>query len=320
MKSTHKVEIVPVHLEKHPNADSLSIVHIFGGYTCVVRTEDWHEGQLAAYIVPDSLVDTSRPEFSFLQEHSRIKVKKIRGIVSMGLLIPAPIGANIGDNVAEQLGVTRYEPPLDLRFTGESVKAPDGYHPTYDVDSLLRYSYVFNEQELVWVTEKIHGANARFCYINGQMYCGSRTHWKKQDQASPWWIALAQHPAVGEFCKNNPDMTVYGEIYGNVQSLKYGLKNTIQIAVFDILLGSIFLDPLEALRIGKSLPWVPLVSHQTPFYLPKLEALAEGRSLMPNANHVREGIVVKPLHERTHPEIGRVCLKLINPTYLEKSQ
>ena len=37
-ESTHRVEIVPVNLEPHPNADTLSIVRVFDGYTCVVRT------------------------------------------------------------------------------------------------------------------------------------------------------------------------------------------------------------------------------------------------------------------------------------------
>jgi len=45
--STHRVEVVPVSLEKHPNADALSVVRVFG-YSVCVRTEDWQEGQLGA--------------------------------------------------------------------------------------------------------------------------------------------------------------------------------------------------------------------------------------------------------------------------------
>ncbi|MBM4258012.1 MAG: hypothetical protein FJ147_19230 [Deltaproteobacteria bacterium] len=76
VKSTHRVEVVPVQLEAHPNADSLSIVRIFDGYTCCVRTADWQDGQLAAYIPPDSVVDSTRPECAFLAGHERIKVRK----------------------------------------------------------------------------------------------------------------------------------------------------------------------------------------------------------------------------------------------------
>ena len=40
MKSTHRVEVVPVLLTPHPNADSLSVVQVFG-YSVCVKTADW---------------------------------------------------------------------------------------------------------------------------------------------------------------------------------------------------------------------------------------------------------------------------------------
>lgn len=47
-------------------------------------------------------------------------------------------------------------------------------------------------------------------------------------------------------------------------------------------------------------------------------ALAEGDSLIPTAKHYREGVVIRPIEERTDVSIGRVCLKLVSATYLEK--
>jgi len=48
--STHKVECFRVeHLEKHPNADTLSIIKVFN-YQAVVRTSDFRIGDLAVYI------------------------------------------------------------------------------------------------------------------------------------------------------------------------------------------------------------------------------------------------------------------------------
>ncbi len=32
--------------------------------------------------------------------------------------------------------------------------------------------------------------------------------------------------------------------------------------------------------------------------------------------HMREGVVVKPLHERTDPKLGRVVLKYVSDLYL----
>lgn len=319
-KSTHKVEVVPIKLEPHPNADSLSIVRVFDGYTCCVRTADWKDGDLAAYVPPDSVVDSSRPEFAFLAGSERIKVKKLRGIVSMGLLVPAPSGANIGDDLADYFGVRHYEPPLPRMFTGgKAENPPEGYRPKYDLDSLRRYAYVFEPGELVWVTEKMHGASARFCWHNDRMYCGSRSEWKREDENNLWWKVLRVHPEIQEFCQKNLDITLYGEVYGQVQDLRYGTgKGEVRFAAFDLLRGSTWVDPQEAREIGNVLPWVPFISCR-PFDLEVILSLAEGESFVPGANHVREGIVVKPIQERNHPEIGRICLKVVGSGYLERS-
>lgn len=315
--STHKVEVVTIKLEPHPNADALSVVRVFGGYTCCVRSSDFNDGDLAAYILPDSVVDTTRPEFSFLGEHSRIRAKKLRGVVSMGLLIHAPPGAQEGDDVADHFGVTHYEPPVSFIMGGDSEPAPAGYHPAYDVDSLRRYHHLFGPGEPVWVTEKIHGANGRFCFVDSKMCCGSKTMWKKREPGSIWWVALAQHPEIACFCEEHPDITVYGEVYGKVQNLNYGIKSGAMIAVFDLLRGTGWINPQEAVDLAPNLPWVPKVG-EFAFDLGLILDCAEGPSLIPGAKHIREGIVVKPIAERQDPEIGRVCLKVVSSAYLEK--
>lgn len=319
-KSTHRVEVVPVQLEAHPNADRLSVVRVFGGYTVCVLTEEWQNQSLGAYIPPDSVVDTSRSEFAFLEGQARIKVKKLRGIVSMGLLMPVPNGAQIGDDLADYFGVTRYEPPLPAEANADTEAPPPGYHPNYDVDSLRRYTHVFEPGELVWATEKLHGANARFCYAGDRMYAGSKTTWKVPNRTNLWWQCLAKYPELEAFCQQHPEITVYGEIYGRVQNLRYGTEaGEIRLAVFDLLRESAWIDPAQARAIAPQLPWIPCVAQNVPFYAEAIFALAEGSSLIEGANHLREGIVVKPIRERTHPEIGRVCLKVVSNSYLEKA-
>lgn len=316
-KSTHRVDVVKVHLEAHPNADSLSVVRVYG-YTVCVRTADWAEGDLGAYVPPDSVVDSSRPEFAFLAGHERIRVKRLRGIISMGLLIKAPGSVREGDDVAEMLEVTHYEPALPLSTWGETESPPAGYRPCYDVESARRYSHAFVAGEIVWVTEKIHGASARYCFSDGRMHAGSRTEWKKESEANLWWRALAVHPEVAAFCKAHPDLTVYAEAYGQIQDLRYGLgKGEVRLAVFDLLEGQRWLDAEEAREVGETLPWVP-VTKVCAFDYDAICVLAEGPSLVPGADHIREGVVVKPLCERTHLEVGRVNLKIVGNGYLER--
>lgn len=315
----HTCDVVLVKLEPHPNADSLSLVMV-GDFQCAVRTSDWKDGDLAIYIPPDSIVPETK-EFEFLGKHRRIKARKLRGEWSVGLLMPAPTDANLGDDYMERLGIVHYEPQVHGNFTtgGDNVTPPQGFFPTYDVLNFRKYSRFFTEGEEVIVTEKIHGANARFICIDDVVFCGSRRFWKKEDPNNLWWKALYQNPALEAWLRHHQDLMVYGEVFGQVQNLKYGSTDgRIFFAAFDILSGSRWLDFDESREIGAPLSWVPLV-YRGPFDKEKIMELAEGDSRWPGASHYLEGVVVKPVHERTNRKIGRVQLKVVGNRYLSKS-
>lgn len=334
-KSTHKVEVVRLGpLEKHPNADKLEIAKIFG-YTVCCQIGNFKEGMLAAYIPPDSVVPNT-PEFSFLNGHFRIKVKKLRGIVSQGFLIPAPEGAKEGDNVAEIVGVTHYDPPEPMSTGGDAEKAPPGYRPAYDVDSFFRYGHLFKPGETVVVTEKIHGASARYGWHDGRLYCGSRTEWKKEDSTNLWWKAANNTPELAKFCEANPDLTVYGEVFGQVQDLKYGAKpGEVFFRAFDLMRGNQWVSWAESMELTRhnecgtvggpgyegvmpTLPWVPII-YIGEYDESYIRSLADGESQIKGAKNIREGVVVKPMIERTDPAIGRVQLKIVSDVYLERA-
>jgi RNA ligase (TIGR02306 family) len=315
----HTCDVVKVKLETHPNADSLSLVHV-GDFQCVVKTENWKDGDLAVYIPPDSVVPETK-EFEFLGNHRRIKAKKLRGKWSVGLLIPAKPGDKVGDDCMERLGIIHYEPQIHGHFTtgGDNVMPPPGFFPKYDVFNFRKYSQLFQDGEEVITTEKLHGASCRFTCINDIMYCGSRNFWKYEDPKNLWWKALSNCPVLDAWLRHHQDLAVYGEVFGNVQNLKYGATNgQIYFAAFDILRGDTWLDFDEARGIGAPLPWVPLV-FRGKFDKAQILELAEGDSKWPGASHYLEGVVVKPVHERTDKEIGRLQLKIVGNRYLSKS-
>jgi RNA ligase (TIGR02306 family) len=175
----------------------------------------------------------------------------------------------------------------------------------------------------VFVSEKVHGANGRFTYLeDGGFFCGSRTEWKQESADNLWWRALRETQGLRDFLTAHPGVTVYGEVYGQVQDLRYGTKRgEVRFAAFDILAGSEWKDPIAARDLSTpfGLPWVPTIAAAIPFELDRILELAEGPSLVPGADHVREGCVVKPLHERTDPIVGRVCLKVIGNGYMERA-
>lgn len=311
---------------------------------------------------PIVLLVWSKPEFTFLAHeaksdgHYRVKAKKLRGVISFGLLVPAPIGFNVGDDVAEHLGVEHYEPPIagttDAMVGGDVASPPKVCAVKYDLDSFRRYCSVFRDGEMVVITEKLDGANARYVYHDGEMHCGSRTEWKKQftsydhvtvesltskgvssdripeileklksrsKQKSMWWELLERTPSLEKFCRDHPDVVVYGEIYGSVNQIKYGIGAN-RFAAFDVLDHGQWLNYSEARNCVGDVPWVPVLSKNVPYSFDLVCSLAEGFTTVEGAatGVIREGCVVRPVAERRNNVIGRVCLKCVSGAYLEK--
>ena len=170
--------------------------------------------------------------------------------------------------------------------------------------------------EPVLVTEKIHGANARYLFDGGTFYMGSRTRWLRPDASHQWRRAADADARIEAWCRAHPGVVLYGEVYGPVQSLKYG--GQLAFAAFAASDKGEWIDTITLLD-DPSLPTVPLLYRGA--YSPSVLALAENDSTVPGANagHMREGIVIVPERERRDERIGRVALKYISNRYWESA-
>lgn len=337
--SIHEAKVVKIQKRPHPDADTLSLTNALG-YTVVVKSDMWEDGQLAVFVEPDTFVDTNRPEFNFLANDAKysingkkeekgsyalIRAKKLRKVVSYGLLVPAPEGAKEGDDCYETLGLVHYQPgEEDEDNVVLNTLAPPCYYVKYDVESLLKNKYEFQEDEPVVVTPKLHGTSFRMVYVNDEFYVGSRKLWYTIDENNLYCNIAREDKLLMQFCRKFPAFVVYGEIFGAIQKgYDYGLKGKNDLALFDIarpdgnyVSQAIFYD----LCNDEGLPFIPSLStdnriHFTcmtvPYNLERLQALACNKSRL-GGSHVEEGIVVKAYNE------PRRCYKLINPEYLLK--
>lgn len=305
-------------LEKHPNADTLLLTKV-AEYPILVKAGDLNEGDLAVYIPVDSVVPADDHRFAFLKGHERIKARRLRGVFSMGLLIKADPDMVEGQDVAERLRITKYEPPETCSTGGDNEKDP-GIVPVYtDLDAYRRYPNVIQDGEIVQLTEKLHGVNGRYAYFDNRLWCGSHHGIKKESPNSIWWKA-AEFYNLREKLATVPGVVLYGEVYGSVQNLHYGhTKGAVSLAFFDAFSISagqyLDVDQFEALMKQLDLPMVPKL-HNGP-WSKELLKLAEGKTLISD-DHVREGFVVRPVKERWDKSVGRVILKYHGEGYLTR--
>lgn len=328
-KFTHQAPVVVVKKEKHPDAEKLSIVRLFEGTVqVVVNTDSWQDGELAVWIQPQSVVDCWKEPFTFLnkgdgEQWVRVKAMKLRGYMSNGCLAKIPEGYTVqeGADLAEVLDVRHWEPELESLTTGgQTVKGEN--LSKYDIDSGAKLHQSFMDGEDVAVFEKIHGTNFATKYnVDKQCFMvKTRNNWIEESPKSVHWKAFhSLNKETLEWLKNNPQYVLYGEATGDVKGFKYGLSNgRIQLFAFDIydIEEDRFLDYDEQKKIYDKLnivqpPFLGIHKHD----YAELAKLAAGKSRVSGANHVMEGVVIRPMNERINHRGQRVIYKIISPEY-----
>lgn len=272
----------------------------------------------------------------------RVKAARLRGVYSEGILVPQtqPFGTELGEcyDVVYHSGAA-----LDELNGGDSTLSPKAAKkrkkvflgPDYSVTSLRKVPRLFEEGEYVRITEKLHGSNFRCGWVRHgfrwQFVVGSH-HTIKKPPTSLWgalknavgrvfktaatshyygtnvWSEAAREHNLAKKTQQYRNYVFYGELYGHgIQELDYGERRH-KIRFFDIydIEQRRFLLSFERETVlaDCELDSVPLIyfGGYSEGYVKKL---AEGLSLLPKANHIREGVVVESL-ETTEWKKGKV--------------
>ena len=164
--------IVPVitinAIESIPDANAIEVA-VVGDYRSVVSKGKFNPGDLAIYIpegavVPDNLLEKMNL-VGKLAGHAKNRVKaiKLRGCLSQGILYNDYDFDNVpvGSDLAETLGITKYEPPIPSNMAGD-LACIYGKPLHYDIENYKRFPDMIEDGELVEITEKTHGT---FCGI-----------------------------------------------------------------------------------------------------------------------------------------------------------
>lgn len=311
-------------VKSHPNADKLDIA-VVKGWQCVVPRGRYQPGDAITYIPVDSVLTQEFAEqlgVSKYLSNGRVRCARLRGEPSFGVIAEA--FGELGENVAEKLGITKYQPPM--KMSAGDAESPHPMFDTYtDVENMRNFPDVFVRGEHVVATEKIHGTNSRIGIVTHEdgdrvRVAGSKGVQRRASQDSIYWHPwrIPEVVSMMEALSDGKKQTIlYGELYGRVQSLKYGHPGGLDYRAFDAKVDGRYLDPdvfedTCALYGVKTCP----VLYRGPFSLDVIRGLSDGPSMVPGADNIREGVVVRPMRERTHPSIGRVVLKYVGDVYL----
>jgi RNA ligase (TIGR02306 family) len=320
--SIFKVEVVKIiDIQPHPNADRLDIIRFDGmAYQVITAKGNFKLEDLAFYfpidsVIPEKYVD----EFGISNYYSKkLRAAKLRGIFSEGLLIPVneDFKAKLGDDYTDYFGVKKYEYPIPQGMHGD-MESHVGQYRFPSPENIKRYRDVLIPGEEVVVSEKLHGTNFTVLVeADNTVKIGSHNYFWKNNDVNKNLVYIRAYSETESLQKLPPETQVFGEIYG-VQDLKYGLsQGKIGLALFAVRHQGVFLNYNSFIAFCQkySLPTVPIL-YQGAFSWDIVEKFNNiDSALFPAC--MMEGVIIQPVMERTHPEIGRVVLKSISDRYL----
>lgn len=323
--------IVPVatidSIAPHPDADRLEIAQVLG-WQVVVPKGRYRPGESVVYFPPDAVLPPALAErFGVAQylNKGRVRCARLRGVPSYGFAVqPDDPAWAPGTDLAAHYGITKYTPPL--RPTAGDVEADHPLFQRYtDLENLRNFPDAFAPGETIVLTEKIHGTNCRVGFVEGEAMAGSMGLRRKRPadaelHRNTYWFPFTLpgvEALLSELAQRHRQVILYGEVFGaGIQSFHYGVTGRLGFAAFDLLVDGRYLDwhDLRSTLARFTLPMVPVL-YEGPLTLDVVREHSAGRTTYAD-QHVREGVVVRPLRERTDPRFGRLVLKYLGDAYL----
>jgi len=301
-----------------PDADQIEVATI-NSWKLVVKKGEFKIGDTAIYCEIDSFLPITE-QFEFLrkssykkmgdQEGFRLKTIRLRGQLSQGLLIPLSMlgeKANdfkVGDDVSEQLGIIKYEPPIPAQLAGVMRGGFPSFLRKTDEERVqnLTEEYEGYKSHKFYVTEKLDGTSATFYYYDGYFGVCSRNLDLLETPDNTLWKVARELDLENKFklCGDysNGGFAFQGELIGEgIQGNPYKIKGqTVRFFnIFDIyhnvyfryesfitVLNTLGLTPVPVLNENYTLPET----------IDELLLTADGKSIL-NPQADREGIVVR---------------------------
>jgi RNA ligase (TIGR02306 family) len=346
-----------------PGADNIELAFV-NGWSAIVKKGEYQEGDLVVIATTDAVIPKELSDdmgvTSYLRKGQRVRTVKLRGFYSECLLIPlsyvfksetVKTGFVEGQDMMDIMKIYKYEPPVKMVTLGGGKKVRyhqnPNFHIYYKFPNMKNVPDMFNEEDEVVITRKIHGTNARFGIVRKKKLSlwdkvrkffgnewvafeyvyGSHNVEKGSDsqgfyETDVWGEVADMYDIRNKLWEHVKDtyepydlekgFIIYGEIYGvGIQkNYDYGLTD-IKFVGFDVEVDGVYQPHLEE------------TVHFECMGLPQVEVLYKGNwnkeeqdkhvfnNFVKNTKVPHEGVVVKSVTG----ERSKVA-KIINPDYL----
>lgn len=255
-----------------------------------------------------------------------------------------------GDDVAEFLGIVKYEPPLPSHMRGRAIGVDYDATHKYDFDNLKKTPTLFEDGEPVVITEKIHGtfmqigvvptSKANEKYYKGRVIISSKGLGAKgivldhEDETNLYAQAAKKHGLLDKAIDHlggvadaiDQPVFLLGEVFGKtlngagVQDLTY-TDEPLDFRAFDICMGNrgneVYAG-FDNFKLGceeMGVPMVPVL-YEGPYSKEIVLHHTDGNTTLGNKTQIREGVVVKSATEAKNKHFGRKIAKSVSDDYL----
>jgi RNA ligase (TIGR02306 family) len=352
-------------IEPIEGADNIELA-IVGGWNCITKKNEHKLGDLVMIATTDAVVPFELSEkigvTNYLRKGGRVRTVKLKGVYSECLIIPIqyiPFMENYyeGKDMMNLMNIYKYEPPVkQIQLTsGKKIRYQDNpnFHVYHKFPNLKNVPQMFTENDVVEITRKIHGTNARYGivkkkkltiidrikkffgnkFVDYEFVVGSHNVEKGSESQgfynSNVWFEIERKYNIKKtlwaYVKDAIDVglgigdgiTIYGEIYGaGIQKgYDYGLKD-IEFVGFDIKENGEYLNPIKSKSIFNDkllLPYVEILYFG--FWSQEIMDKYTFNNFIKGTKIPEEGIVIK-LYTGERQKIA----KKINPDYLIYSE
>jgi len=307
-----------------PEADAIEVATV-GGWKVVVKRGEYRVGDLVVFVEIDSFVPHAlAPFLSKGQEPreyngvkgERLRTVKLRGQISQGLLLQMekkmdggwlmPVtrrcGVQEGEDVTEELGIQKYDPPMPAQLAGEARGQFPSFIPKTDqlrIQNLTTELEDWTDQGYTWeVTEKLDGSSMTVYVMDEDEGVCSRNLNLKDTEGNTLWRVARANKLIDKIRSTGRNLAFQGEIIGEgIQGNRYKQKgqNFNLFDIYDIDSGK-YLTPNERVTLAAKLDinHVPFVSGGRYIEAADVQSLldyAEGKSQLCATE--REGLVFK---------------------------